>query len=628
MPGPAALAFTPLPTPSISLFSRRATGNDANAKVSRKGVGKAKRPATSPGNVTFSDRPTTPPSPAGIRGSGEIGERRGAGVRRISLFHRPLSVVFADEGARHDRREDGRKTDRESVATSGTTTPIPTLRKAGIRARAMSIASFSTPSTPSSTTPSTPSTSPAGIQPSIYALSPPVATPRAGSPYPRLKRPTSSGGESTFSTMSTSSTTSRSERLATRIGAFFTRSSPLRSRGGSDASDCGGYSLSDGLCEKDSLEAFPHVQGGQWGLSTFAYRQPRATLLPNASDNRFDEARGSDEMRAEHAVEEDIDDVSGGGGVVQEQGGHGGRVVQLASEITASKSSSSSKFMEDIGGDERDDGGAGERSDGGDEGARDRDGSRGGGSNGYIASAAKGAQGQLDIHAGVDIPLHNIPLALGASPYSPPQPQYSTGQRPPIREDPQGSVQEDVGSSARPHNDPALSDEEDVTRRREELVEIADTRETTQHTSPAQPTLSEPTPPSQHTTIEADLGAASSSSHISPPLEESPDSSKDVKENSPNQPQPPGSPTAFESQSDAEGDIVGVQPCLRNPHIDRVKSWVNNGDDNGISNPANSVASRVHCRSRSREGGESPTPFPFLFRSLYLASFRSVIVVA
>lgn len=383
-------------------------------------------------------------------------------------------------------------------------------------------------------------------------------------------------------------------------------------------SDCGGHSLSDGLCEKDSLEAFPHVQGAQWGVSTFPYRQPG--LLPSASDIRFDEARGSDEMRAEHVVEEDIEDVSGGGGVVQEQGGHGGRVVQMASEITASKSSTSSKFMEDIGGGEGDDGGAGERVDG----ARDRDGSRGGGSSGCIASAGEGAQGQLDIHADVDIRL----LPLGACPSSPPQPQNSTGQRPPIRRDPQSSGDEDAGSSVRPHNDPALSDEEDVTRRREELVEIADPRETTQPTSPAQPILSDPIPPSQHTISKTGSGAPSSSSRVSPPLEESPDASKDVKENSPNQPQPPGSPTPFESQSDADGNIVGVQPCRRNPHIDRVKSWVNNGDDNGISNPTNSATSRVHCGSRSREGGEWPTPFPVLFRSLRLASFRSVIVVA
>jgi hypothetical protein len=415
--------------------------------------------------------------------------------------------------------------------------------------------------------------------------------------------------------MSTSSTASRSDRLATRIGAFFTRSSPLKSRGGSDASDCGGHSLSDGLCEKDSLEAFPHVQGGQWGVSTFPYRQP--SLLPNASDIRFDEAGGSDEMRAEHVVEEDIEDVRGGGGVVQEQGGHGGRVVQMAFDTTASKSSSSSKFMEVIGGGEGDDGGAGERVDG----ARDHDGSRSGGSSG-CASAGEGAQGQLDIR------LHNNSLPLGAYPSSPPQPQNSTGQRPPIRRDPQSSEDENAGSSVRPHNDPALSDEEDVTRPREELVEIADPRETTQHTSPAQPILSEPIPPSQHTISKTGSGAPSSSPHISPPLEESPDASKDVKENSPNQPQPPGSPTPFESQSDAEGDIVGVQPCRRNPHIDRVKSWVNNGDDNGISNPTNSATSRVHCRSRSREGGEWPTPFPVLFRPLHPASCHSVIVVA
>ncbi|TEB15662.1 hypothetical protein FA13DRAFT_1804948 [Coprinellus micaceus] len=173
-------------------------------------------------------------------------------------------------------------------------------------------------------------------------------------------------------------------------------------------------------------------------------------------------------MRAEHVVEEDIEDVRGGGGVVQEQGGHGGRVVQMAFEITASKSSSSSKFMEVIGGGEGDDGGAGERVDG----ARDRDGSRSGGSSG-CASAGEGAQGQLDIHADVDIRLHNNPPPLGAYPSSPPQPQNSNWA---ATAHPQGSTE--LRRRGRwvvgpPHNDPALGDEEDVTSPREELVEIA-----------------------------------------------------------------------------------------------------------------------------------------------------------
>lgn len=148
LPGPASLAFTPLPTPSLSLFTRRTSDNEANVR-NRKETGKATRPSTSPG-IYLGSHPSSPPAPS----NGEIGQGGGRRARRISLFHRPFSVVFADEDEKHRRPNH-----RASMhgLESGTATPMPTPKRPGLRrGRATSMASYSTPSTPSSTTPSTP----------------------------------------------------------------------------------------------------------------------------------------------------------------------------------------------------------------------------------------------------------------------------------------------------------------------------------------------------------------------------------------------------------------------------------------------------------------------------------------